>query len=247
MGVLIGEFEDQDWFPSRLRDYQTDFLGKISTVLNLYEAFPEVLREFSGVTKIADLASGSGEAMISASKEFRSAGGEIQLTDKFPNLGAAIETANKKGVTYSLESFDMAGEKLPDAELYTMFNSLHHFKKSEIKFFLRKMSAQKKKVIIAEPLQPNLESFIKVFLATTLGCLVLTPFIKPLKLDRLIITYLLPIGLFVTLWDGLASVVKAYRQQELDELRQELSSEGMALELNRKQSPTTKVTYLILK
>jgi len=46
-------------------------------------------------------------------------------------------------------------------------------------------------------------------LTTTIGCLLLTIFIKPFSLIRLLFTYILPVNILTITYDGMISVLKS--------------------------------------
>jgi hypothetical protein len=55
-----------------------------------------------------------------------------------------------------------------------------------------------------------------------ISVLLVTPFIKPFKFDRIIFTYLIPVFPLITLWDGVVSVLRTYTVQELKQMILEL-------------------------
>jgi hypothetical protein len=230
MRLHLFEFEDQAWFPQILRDYQTGFLGFMSAHAGLYRNAPRGLA-LAGASSIADLASGNGDAAVHATSALRAAGCKLYLCDKFPSLGLTSRHAQAEGVHYIAQSVDVVNDSLPEAEAYTMFNAFHHFTEAE------------KYRILYEPLQRNMATFLKVLLATTLGLVLITPFIRPLRLNRIVLTYFLPVGIFVTCWDGLVSVLRAPSRQALSRLKASAASQELTLEHQKLPSKFTSITY----
>ncbi len=57
-----------------------------------------------------------------------------------------------------------------------------------------------------------------------IAVLLMTPFIKPFKVDRIIFTYLIPILPLLTLWDGVISVLRTHTVAELKQMIFELKN-----------------------
>ncbi len=205
------EFEDQDWFPEVLRNYQTDYLGYLSELLNMYDAAKVKIESFRKPTDqmLVDLASGSGRPVILASENLRKKDVCIILSDKFPALSIIRRKALPKGVSYHEKSIDVLQDHFPKGDLYTMFNAFHHLNFRDQLALAQRIHEEGKTLLIFEPLQPNMSVFLKVFLITSIGPLLFAPFVKPFSWSRLLLTYLLPLGPLVTWWDGLVSVFRA--------------------------------------
>ncbi len=243
MRLSLFEFEDQPWFPDVLRDYQTGFIGFTAGLGKLYDTL-KTMPLLTEVRQVTDLASGAGTPAIEVTEQMRKNGGTLLLTDKFPNKTFAAAAEIHPGVSYAASPTDVMKHCLPAGELYTMFNAFHHFTFREKADILRKISARGGKVLITEPLQPNVTTFLKVAVATLIGPFLLTPFIRPLTLSRVFFTYLLPVGVFVTFWDGMASVFRAVSKREYLRLRDILKKEGIDIEYGTLSSRSGPVTYL---
>ncbi len=225
--LRIPELEDQGWFPAILRNYQTDFLGIAAKLIKLYEPLIPVLgRNASAKCAICDLCSGNGAAAIYATAGARKAGAKLILTDKFPNTNFQ-DYVQLNSVEYSKISVDILHDRLPKAETYTMFNGLHHFNERQIEQVITKIKAQNGDALFIEPLQPNFAVLLKVMIATTLGALLFIPFIRPFRWYHFVFTYLIPIGIIATMWDGIASVINAYSQGQLLKIASELEKKGI--------------------
>lgn len=243
MRFSLFEFEDQEWFPKVLRDYQTGFLAFFARHGQLYEAVPVLLQK-EAVSSIADLASGAGDAAVLATAGLRDAGATLILSDKFPNIESARLHNEAMGVNYILTSVDVCIDPLPAAESYTMFNAFHHFSTSEQIDLLQKIKASGAPLHIFEPLQRNVFTFIKVLLATSLGPLLFTPFIRPFTWSRILFTYILPVGILVTMWDGLVSVLRSLSARQRQLIMRVASAKGIRLEYRSLPSPFARITYL---
>ena len=61
--------------------------------------------------------------------------------------------------------------------------------------------------------------------------LVTTPFVRPFRWSRLILTYLLPILPLLCLWDGIVSCLRTYSPRELRQLVRDLESDDYRWEV----------------
>lgn len=243
MRLSLFEFEDQPWFPDVLRDYQTGFIAYTARIGGLYASL-KTLPEFAEAHQVTDLASGAGLPAIEATETSRRKGGTLLLTDKFPNKVFAAEAGRFEGVRYETRSVDVMLHPLPQGEIYTLFNAFHHFNADEKAAILRKISSQGARALVAEPLQPDFTTFLKVALATLIGPFLLTPFIRPFDFRRIVLTYLIPLGVFVTFWDGAVSVIRAVSRKECEALKISLAREGIEVEYGTLPSRSGPVTYL---
>lgn len=73
-----------------------------------------------------------------------------------------------------------------------------------------------------------------------------TPFIKPIKIGRLIFTYLLPIVPLFVWWDGIISSLRTYSIKEMNELVKSLDkTEKYDWEINKIKSGPETILYLL--
>ena len=132
------------------------------------------------------------------------------------------------------------------AEVYTMFNSLHHFSKEDLITILKKIKANNATGYFFEPISPNFLTFLKVAFATLILPFFIAPFIKPFRWDRMLYTYLFPIGVFVTFWDGIISVHKSYSKKTLEKMVREFRDLDIKTEAGILYGRFTNLTYLRL-
>ena len=77
------EIEDQAWFPTRLRNYMTDFLRTVAEKFNLFEPVVPILRDMLAKTRskrIVDLASGGGGQWRTLLSQVQAQVPEVRLT-----------------------------------------------------------------------------------------------------------------------------------------------------------------------
>jgi hypothetical protein len=218
------EWEDQPWFPNLLRQMQTDFIGWLVEVMHVYQNLGSHVnseQSFSGDTVFIDLCSGNGgpvKDLISGIQKRQttsknSSGNHIRaiLTDKFP----PISFSNTNQIKYHPTSIDAL--EVPDTliGIRTMFNAFHHFSEDQKRKLIHVHG--EKGFLVAEIITPDLLSFVKILFTTIAGQILLAPFVRPFSWLRLLFTYLLPVNLFTVTWDGLVSVLKS---EKFDNMKQ---------------------------
>lgn len=150
-----------------------------------------------------DLCSGSGEP---AKSIFKKSGcfSHLSLSDKFPD-----QNISNKDNPYPIESKDVLDMEFDKGTCYTMFNAFHHFSDIEKIKIANKIQNSGSEAFVVEILEPTMICFLKVLITTTVGTIILTPFIQPFSLLRLILTYVLPLTLITITYDGIVSVLKS--------------------------------------
>ena len=199
------ELEDYYWFPPVLRNFQTEFIGFVVEKFNVYDIFIQHLKTILlDRQPMTDLCSGSGEPAISI---FRKSNcfTHLKLTDKFPN---ALKIHEDK-ISYEMQSIDVLKMEFKPETYYTMFNAFHHFTDEEKVKIVKQIQNSGSDAFIVEILEPTVFCFLKIFFTTIIGSLVLTPFIRPFSLKRLLFTYILPVNIITITFDGLISVLKS--------------------------------------
>ncbi len=208
------ELEDYKWFPSILRKYQTDFIGYVVAQFNVYDPFIHYLKTQNNATnKMFDLCSGSGEPAVSIFKK-ASLKGELTLSDKFPNNHKTYYNP----ISYIDKSIDVLSLKFETDTVYTMYNAFHHFNETEKTNIVQTMINANSKGYFVEILAPDILFYFKILFTTTIGTLILTPFIKPYSLKRILLTYLIPVNVFTITYDGLVSVLNSSSVKEYQKL-----------------------------
>lgn len=238
------ELEDHSWFPDSLRAYQTDFLGGIAKLIGLYKPATAFLSgKVTAADSIVDLASGSGIPAILATQNL---GISLTLTDKFPNAKNADFINKSFNADYLTESLDVIENEIPVGDICTMFNSLHHFSKESLIILLKKIKANNAEAYFFEPIMPTPITFLKVAFSTLILPFFIVPFIKPFRWDRLVFTYLFPIGILATFWDGMISVHKSYSTEELEKMKTEFQNFGLNISVGTLNGSFANLTYLCL-
>jgi len=249
--IHLFEFEDQSWFPALIRNYMTDFLQFAAKVFNIYEGITGILKKgiaAAGNNQIIDMGSGGGGGWIRLSKQLREdiPDLKITLTDFYPNI-EAFEKIKASSDAFDYVSAPVDARQVdPNLKgLRTQFLSLHHFRPEDASKILQNAVDSKAPIAIFEAQERTVPSFIAMIIAP-INVLVMTPFIRPFKLGRIIFTYLIPIVPIITLWDGMVSVLRTYSIKEMQGLVDGLdNSDSFEWEIARVKSGPAKILYLL--
>lgn len=225
-GGALFELEDQQWFPMCLRRMQVEYIGWLAMNFKIYRPLAPVLREAvhaSGADRVIDIGSGNGGPIMDLARSDQLNGIEFLLTDRFP----APFTTGSSHVKWLELSVDALSIDVPSG-FRTFFNVFHHFSEAEKQQLLKIHG--KHGLLIAEILQPDLICFLQILLATTIGQVVLCPFVRPFRWERLLFTWLIPINILTVAWDGLVSVIRVDRASVLADRARKFAPAGAKIE-----------------
>lgn len=221
--VHLFEFEDQRWFPQRLRRAMQLYLTTAYKWTPLPKLWAELLvplmrRDRANV--VVDVASGGGGPLPIVSDELRRLGFnvDITLTDLFPNPAATR-------LRYWPEPVDARNLPLALAGIRTMFASFHHFHPDDARRILRDAFSRRLPICIFEA---TTRTGAATAILIPILVLVLTPTIRPISWTQILFTYVIPILPILIFWDGLVSHLRTYSVRELGELVIDLSAPDYA-------------------
>lgn len=249
--IHLFEFEDLAWFPKFLRNYETDFLRFLSNKTGLFKpVIPIVNRGLKNSSSeyIVDLGSGGGgplpgliPLLLKKHPDLK-----ILLTDYYPNIPAfRLLRTKTTHIDYSEKSIDARNVPKSLKGLRTLFLSFHHFKPVDAKKILQNAIDSGEPIAVFEGQERSLPSILAMLLSP-LSVLLITPFIGPFKIGRIIFTYLIPIVPLIVLWDGVVSSLRTYSVKEMQEIVNELDNgESYKWEVGRKKSGRGVILYLL--
>ena len=253
--VQLFEFEDLPWFPQVVRECMTDFLSFLgqrgrSVYLGFAERLALALRA-TGDDTILDLCSGGGGPALTIAALLREQLGlplHVVLTDLYPNL-PRLERAQAEGggqVTYQQCPVDATSvpEALPGFRL--MCNAFHHLPPDAARKCLADAVSHGQGIALVEMVERSAASLFGVTFGTS-AMLAVTPFIRPLRASRLLLTYVVPVVPLCTWWDGVVSCLRAYSPEELARLVAALPDNDYVWDIGRLRVPhaPTSLVYLI--
>jgi len=264
--VQFIELHEQPWFPSSLRADVTDALQFGFNLLHAYAPIAPLLQSVIDSTadrtnagqsstkqSIVDMCSGGGGPWLDLSRKLRcphaaedSAGLQVWLTDKYPNLEAfeSVSASSDHHITFYPEPVD--AKNVPGAlkGLRTMFTSFHHFPPEDARAILQNAVDAGESIGIFE-VTKRAPSTVGLIFVGILLMFLHTPRIRPFRWSRLLWTYLIPIIPLVLLFDGVVSCLRTYRPQELREIVEKLTSCQYQWEIGELATGKMPVTYLI--
>jgi hypothetical protein len=252
MRFQLIELEDQPWCPESLRSAITDFLRTLMEWFTPYAvAAPLLARALSqlGETQVVDLCSGGGGPWGDLVRRVPAVGGpavHIHLCDLYPNQAAFARLVRKSDGRIAAESGSVNATAVPErlAGFRTLFTALHHFPPTVARAILADAVSHGRGIGVFEiTRRTTLDLAGMLFLP--LIALLVTPFIRPFRWDRLFWTYLVPVVPLAVWFEGTVSCLRSYTPGELRDMVAGL--DGYQWEIGSVWSPPfiTFMTYLI--
>jgi hypothetical protein len=246
------EIEDQPWCPEFLRTAITDFLRVLMEWFAPYAAAaPLLARALTrvGETDIVDLCSGGGGPWRDLLRRIPSAGGpdvRVRLSDLYPNYAAYARLGRLCGARIAAEPEPVDATAVPPrlTGFRTLFTALHHFPPATARAILADAVRQRRGIGVFEITRRSPLGLVGMLFLPVLA-LLLTPFIRPFRWDRLFWTYLVPLVPLIVWFEGSVSCLRTYTPAELGELVS--GFDGYRWEIGTVRGPplATLVTYLV--
>jgi hypothetical protein len=244
------ELMDLDWYPRALRDLGTDYLETLSTRMGMFDGAVDVLARAlraSERQELIDLGSGGGGPLPRLREQLASRHGlkpQVVLTDLYPNARAA-ERARALGVDYLERPVDALQVPEDLRGTRTLFNALHHFRPEQVRSMLADAQARGVPIAAFDVVERTPRGLLGTLFVPLL-VLLFTPLIRPLTPLRLLLTYVLPVAPLTITWDGLVSVLRAHRPEELRAVTASLAREGYTWEVGQvPMGPKGTLTYVL--
>ncbi|CAM3278455.1 class I SAM-dependent methyltransferase [Corallococcus sp. ZKHCc1 1396] len=231
--LQLFELEDQPWFPKVLRRGVTDFLAYVWSLSD--DRYVEFVRRLKGAmaamgeTQLLDMASGSAGPvpklleMLESQEKYTAT---ALLTDLYPEVSAfeKVKAANPGRVDYVSTPVDATAVPATYKGFRIMCNSFHHLPPEAARKVLADAVAQRRGIAIMELVERRGPA-IAMTAAALINVPLTTPFIRPVRMDRLALTYLMPLIPIAAAFDGVVSCLRTYSIEEMRELTQGLSDD----------------------
>lgn len=217
------ELEDLDWCPRAVRDGGTDWLAFMSNATKLFSPVAPLIRramDATGTDCVLDLCSGGGGPWLSLSETLARAGPvQVELSDRFPNVEAFLALRHRSNgrLGFREEAIDAANVPAHLPGVRTVFNGFHHFPPDLARAILADAVSKRRAIAIFEAISHRAVGFAGLPLQLP-TILLLTPFVRPFRWSRLLLTYALPLIPGLVLFDGAMSALRVYLPDELREL-----------------------------
>lgn len=217
------ELEDLSWCPRAVRDGGTDWLAFMFNATKIFGAVAPKIRgamQAAGTTSVLDLCSGGGGPWLTLQRALaRSGPVKVVLSDLYPNVAAleAMRVRSGGRLEYVPSTVDATNVPRHLDGVRTMFNAFHHFRPDLARAILADAVAKRRPIAIFEASNHRAVGLAAMPLQLP-ALLLLTPFVRPFRLSRLALTYLLPLIPFIVLFDGTVSFLRLYLEDDLREL-----------------------------
>lgn len=230
--LQLFEFNDAKWAPAALRETLTEALSRAIRWGKLNEGLVEPLArclEKAGTSKVLDLCAGAGGPAIVLSEAMAARGHAVHflMSDLYPSIphweAACREHPERLG--FVRESVDATAlpPGLVEGRVPVIINAQHHFPPPLARSVLRGACEHAPAIFIGETLTRNPLSFAAMGAAGLAG-LYSTPFLaKDKRLAKTALTWLSPIALAASVWDGTVSSMRTYLPEELHEMVADLA------------------------
>ncbi len=226
--IHLFEFEDLQWFPRILRNYMTDYLQFVANQADFYKNILPIIKKGlakSGTSTVVDLASGGGGGWVKLAPRLQAAVPDLSviLTDFYPNIPAFQQTVqqNPEIISYQTEPVNALAVPSHLKGLRTQFLSFHHFKPENARRILKNALDTNASILIVEAQERNWSTLLQ-FALSPIFVLLGTPFIRPFKIGRILLTYFPPLVPLFVWWDGLVSVLRTYSVDEMRKMANEV-------------------------
>ena len=221
----VFEIEDQPWLPQAIRDGVTGYLNFIGNLdARPYQGFCDALAaglRATGEREILDLCSGSAGPLptLIAELDRRDVAVRVRLSDLFPNTEAMTAAANAVPgrISHATQPVDATAVPAELAGFRLLCNAFHHFRPDMARAILADAVAQRRGIAVFEGVG-RYPASILTCAVTSVGVLATSLFMRPRRLSRLALTWLVPAIPFVATWDGVVSCLRVYSPDELREL-----------------------------
>ncbi len=237
MRLHLFELEDQPWFPRVVRDAGTAYLGFASRVARQHEAIAPLLSRAlrsSGERRIVDLCSGASgpvPASLAHLAEHESLEATATLTDLYPNR-EALERLTREDHRIDFRASPVDATDVPEdlPGLRTLFSGFHHFRPADAQRILADAARSGRPILAAELVARHPIAILGIFFAPVMTLLAV-PFLRPVRLAWIPLTYLIPIIPLFIFWDGFVSCLRCYTVDELRRMTDAIAVPGYRFEV----------------
>ena len=236
-----------------MRRIATDYLHTVAAVFKAFDPIEPLLAGALATTEsrqIVDLCSGGTGPVIDLAEQVQARLGyapRVVLTDLYPNRAAFASATERANVPVVAEAEPVDARAVPArlAGVRTLFNAFHHFKPADASQILKDAASARTPILIVEGTERSPAAIIGMLLFVPLLVLLLTPWVRPFSVARLLLTYVIPIAAPLILFDGIVSCLRSYTVEELRDMCRGLETDSYRFHIGVKQSRGQRLTYLV--
>jgi len=248
------ELADQPGCPRFLREGLRAYLSHAEATMRPYDGALAALRRAfarSGAERVVDLCSGAGGPWLPLLASWDKEGdapAEIRLSDMQPSESAWREAqlVSRGRIRAWPEPVDARAVPKELEGFRTLFAAFHHFRPDEAEAILRDAVERRQGIAIFEPTERSPRA-VALACLSWLFVMLLTPGIRPRRVQRLLFTYLIPLIPLLITFDGVVSCLRTYTPDELGEMAARAGGGSYDWEIGQAPYPgfPIPVTYLI--
>jgi hypothetical protein len=222
------EFNDSEWAPAFVREMVVESLSRTLRWGRMLHDLVGPFRRFleaSGSSEVLDLCAGAaGPATILAS-EMRRAGQtppRFLLTDLYPRVDAWAEARTLRPDHIDFVPDPVDATRIPDSiaegRARTIINALHHFPPHLASAIFADAVRGSRGIFVAEAFERNPLRFLTLAPAG-MAALAANPVLaRRDRLAKAALTWLSPVAVGISVWDGVVSTLRVYSEAELREM-----------------------------
>lgn len=223
--VQAFEFNDRHDVSTALRDTIVESLGRMLRWGRILRGVVVPFEEFlalSGAREVLDLCAGAGAPATILVGEMKAAGRTpppFLLTDLFPLVTEWKQAQATFPDTISFVPEPVDATAIPEAvskgRVRVIVNAFHHFPPALAKAILSDAVRGSEGIFISEPFPRNPLRFLTQTPAG-LPALLINPILTPRdRLAKVLLTWLTPIAILASVWDGVVSTLRIYTEADL--------------------------------
>jgi len=204
-----------------------------------------------GETSIVDLCSGGGGPWLDLVRRIPAAGGpsvRVTVTDAYPNHAAYARLREETDGAVTGYSDPVQATSVPEelGGFRTLFTALHHFPPPVAREIIAQAVRRGVGIGVFEITRRSLPVLVGMLFLPLL-VLLFTPFVRPFRWSRLLLTYLVPVIPLAVWFDGTVSCLRSYTPDELLALVRAHAPGSVDWDAGviRSSPFITRVTYLI--
>lgn len=252
------ELHEQSWVPSQWRQMFQSGLGIAGNFLKPFRQVASKLEELlqrTGSTEILDLCSGSGDAILQLQQCLGSGsgagGGQVRvvLSDLFPHLDEwhKLQMRFPGLVSFRKQSTDVFDMPMDVPKVWTLLNSLHHFREEEVKRLLQNVVAKADGVAVFESTGRTWSNMFQTLPLFPVAAVIASTMLRPFRIWHPLWGAMVPVVPFMALFDGIVSNFRTYTVDELKSLVASLGSDDFEWDIGTApmDKTTLRATYLI--
>ncbi len=221
--LQVVEFEDLPWFPRVVRAGMMDYLRFMISGLGIYQPIVPLLREALLRTgqppHLLELCAGAGGGTEGVLRGLRETGlpeAYVTLTDLYPQPAAWQRLAARTpGLSYATGPVDATAVAPNLPGFRTVFSAFHHFPPPLAEALLADAVQQGAGIAVFEGSGKHWLEILLAWTVLPVAQLLVTPFIRPFRVSRLLLTYVVPLIPLFTIWDGTVSILRMYPPAQL--------------------------------